>query len=161
VAVAMLVALEIIITRFLSLQLLGIRIGFGFIPIVLIAILFGPVFAGIGAAVADFLGVMLFGTAPFFPGFTVTAFLVGLVYGFLLYEQLKTWVRIGIAAFFVTVVLHMGLDTFWLYIILGDGVVAWLPIRITRTLVMLPVQIVCIRFICGELLLKRIEKIKG
>jgi ECF transporter S component (folate family) len=154
---AMLVALEIILTRFLSIQAPGIRISIGFIPIVVIAILYGPVVAGIGAAIADLMGVVLFGIGVPFPGFTVTAFLAGIIYGLLLYNRPKTLFRICIAAVIVTVVLQLGFDTIWLTIILEDGFIALLPFRIIRTLIMIPVQIVCIRFITGDKFLRHIS----
>jgi ECF transporter S component (folate family) len=157
--IAMLVAVEIILTRFLSIQLLsiGLRISFGFIPIVIIAIMYGPVSAGIGAAIADFLGASLFGYGAPFPGFTATAFLAGIVYGLLLYNRPKTLPRICIAVAIVTVVLQLGFDTYWLTIILGDGYIALMPIRIFRTLVMLPLQIIGIRFLTHDRFLKHIN----
>jgi ECF transporter S component (folate family) len=159
--IAMLVAMEIILTRFLSIQLLNIRIGFGFIPVVIIAIMYGSVYAGIGAAIADFIGVSLFGIGAPFPGFTATAFLAGIVYGLLLYNRPKTLPRICIAVVIVTVILQMGIDTYWLTIILGDGYIALMPVRIIRTLIMLPAQIICIRFLTQERFLKQINMAMG
>ena len=153
---AMLIALEVILTRFLSIQTPIVRISFGFIPIVLIAIMYGPLFAGIGAAIGDVLGVSLFSAFAPFPGFTLTAFLAGIVYGLLLHKHPKSLPRICIAAIIVTVALQFMLDTVWLVFFFEHGFIALLPTRIIRTLIMLPMQVICIRFITQERFMRHI-----
>ena len=55
--VAMLVALDIVITRFIAIQTPITRIGFGFLATSMCSMLFGP-FVGAGAAfMGDFLGL--------------------------------------------------------------------------------------------------------
>ena len=81
VTTALLTALEIVLSRFLSIQTQVTKIGFAFVPVVLAAVLLGPLEAGITAALGDFLGAMLFPTGPFFPGFTLTAFLMAAAEG--------------------------------------------------------------------------------
>lgn len=158
VLTAMLIAMEIVLTRFLSIQLPAIRISFGFIPIVVIAILYGPLFAGLAAAIADFIGVTLF--APFapFPGFVATAFAAGIVYGLLLYNKPKSWLRICLGAGIVVIIIQLGIDTQWVSMTMpGDEpvpYVALLPIRSIRTAIMLPAQIICIRFLTQERFMK-------
>lgn len=87
VQVAMLIAVEIVLSRFLSIPTPITKISFAFLPVAIIAMLYGPVYAGIAAALADFIGAMLFPTAPFFAGFTLTAFLTGVIYGLFLHKQ--------------------------------------------------------------------------
>ena len=86
---AILVAIEIVLNRFLSINTPGLKIGFSFVPIVIAAILFGPVKAGVIYALADLIGAILFPIGPYFPGFTVCAALMGIVYGFFLYKKEK------------------------------------------------------------------------
>ena len=64
--VSFLVATEIILSRFIGISTPIVRISFGFVPVALIAILHGPVYAGIGSALADFLGSILFPTGAYF-----------------------------------------------------------------------------------------------
>jgi len=152
--IALLIAIEVILSRFLSIQTPIVRIGFGFLPIVIIAVMYGPVYAGIAGAMADFLGAMLFPIGPFFPGFTITAFLIGVVYGFLLHKReanvIRSLIRVGIAAFIVTVLLQLGLDTLWISIITGSEYSAWLPLRAVRTAFMLPIQIIVISLVLAS-----------
>ena len=66
--VALLMALEIILTRFLSINTPIVRIGFGFVPVSLTAIMYGSLWAGAAYAIADVIGALLFPIAGYFPG---------------------------------------------------------------------------------------------
>ena len=76
VLMAMFVAVQIILSRFLSINLWNLKIGFSFIPIVLAGILLGPLSAGLVGLVADVLGATLFPIGAFFPGFSLTSFII-------------------------------------------------------------------------------------
>ena len=78
VTIAMLLALEIVLSRFLSIQTPVTRIGFGFIPLVIAGILFGPVPAAIVAGLADVLGALLFPVGTYYPPLTITSVLASL-----------------------------------------------------------------------------------
>ncbi len=143
--VALLIAIEIVLSRLLSVSTPIVRIGFGFLPISIVAMLYGPLYAGVAAAIGDFLGATLFPIGAYFPGFTVTAFLAGAVYGIFLYNQEKTLPRICLAVLIVTVFLNLGLDTLWLQMITGKGILVLLPTRLLKCVVMAPVQIAVIR----------------
>ena len=86
----LLLAAEIVLSRFCSIATWNIKIGFTFIPLVLSAGLFGPIGAGVLAALADFLGAILFPIGPYFPGFAFTQFCVGVVFGLLLQKN-RAW----------------------------------------------------------------------
>jgi len=161
VVIALLIALEIILTRFLAIQTPTIRISLGFVPIAIIAIMYGPIYAGVAAAVADFMGVSFFSAITPFPGFTVTAALMGFVFGLFLYNHRDRHlglVRICMAVLIVTIVLQFGLDTLWLQIITGRGFFEILPTRIVRTLIMLPLQLVCINLLVSERFYRHIAR---
>lgn len=88
VTLAFMIALEIILTRFLSVDVAGIaRIGFGFIPVAMVAIMYGPWFAGGAYALGDILGMLIFPKGAYFPGFTLTACLTGIIFGLILYKR--------------------------------------------------------------------------
>ena len=63
---AMMTALEIVLSRFLSINAWNLKIGFSFVPVVAAAMMFGPISAVIVAALGDFLGAILFPSGPFF-----------------------------------------------------------------------------------------------
>ena len=141
------IALEIILTRFCSINTPIVRIGFGFLPVALVGILYGPVWAGVGYMIGDVLGYLMFPTGPYFPGFTLTALLTGLVYGYILYKKQITWKRTLFAAAIVCCVLNLCLDTLWLQILYGQGILVMLPGRLLKVVIMVPTQTFLIRFV--------------
>ena len=154
VVMAFLIALEIIFTRFLSFQLPMVRVGFGFLPVAVAAIMFGPIWAGIGYTIGDLLGMFLFPTAGYFPGFTLSAFVTGLLFGLILHKKEITIKRTFIAAFFVITIVSLGMDTLWLSIILGKGFFALLPARIVKAVVMVIVEPLTITLVWNKIISK-------
>lgn len=150
VIIAFLIALEIILTRFCSINTPILRIGFGFLPVAIMGIKFGPWWAAIGYATGDILGMLIFPSGAYFPGFTLTAFLTGLVFGFFLYGKEVTWLRVLPASIIVVLGLNLFLDTFWLYILMGDGFIALVPARIIKCAVMLPLQLILIPLVWNK-----------
>lgn len=154
VVMAFLVALEIIFTRFLSINLPIARIGFGFLPVAITAIMFGPIWAALCYTVGDLLGMMIFPTGQFFPGFTLSAFITGLLYGILLYKKDITIKRAFFAAFIVLTCITLCLNTYWLHILMGKGFIAILPTRISEAILMLFVQGITIPFVWNNVISK-------
>jgi len=139
-----LLALDIVLTRFLSITAWNIRIGFGFVPVVLAAMLYGGLPAAILAALADFLGAILFPVGPYFPGFTLTAFLTGLTFGLLLYKKQSlrnTVLSVAIVQF----VLGLLLNTLWISILYHSPFMPLLATRVLQSLLLSVVQILTIR----------------
>ena len=88
VIVALLLALEIILGTFFTVNFAGIaKIGFGFLPIAMIAVLYGPLWAGSAYAIGDVLSWFIKPEGPYFPGLTLTCLLAGLVMGLFLYKK--------------------------------------------------------------------------
>ena len=73
VIVAMLVAFDVIFSRLLAFNVLIAKVGLGFAATAVCAMLYGPVWAGVCAALADLVGALPFPTGAYFPGFTATA----------------------------------------------------------------------------------------
>ena len=145
-AMALLIALEIILSRFLSLSAWNTKIGFSFVPVVIAAILLGPVYAGIVGALADFVGALLFPIGAYFPGFTLTAFLTGCVLGFFLHPK-QGWPRIIAAVGICQFVFSLFLNTLWISILYGSPYVPLLATRLVQCVILTAVQLVCIPLI--------------
>lgn len=152
VQIGLLIAMQVVLSRFLSISTPIAKIGFAFLPIAITGMLYGPVYAGLAGAAADLIGANLFPIGAYYPGFTLTATLVGVVYGLFLWKKPASWLRISLAAFIVTIFLHLGLNTVWLWRITGKGFWALLPTRIVQNAVMFPVQVFSIHLFCGRLL---------
>jgi len=144
VVMALLIALEIILTRFLSIETPTMRFGFGFLPVAIMAILYGPWWTGAAGVVGDLVGMTLLPKAAFFPGFTLTAFLTGVIFGLLLYKKPITWKRTFVAALAVNVICSLCLDTLWLSIMYGDSFLVLLPLRLIKAAIMVPLETVLI-----------------
>ncbi|MEA4939627.1 MAG: folate family ECF transporter S component [Christensenella sp.] len=82
---AMLIALQIVLSKFLMLQLTGsIRLSIDSVPILLSGIWFGPLAGGIVGLLSDLLGTLLFPTAGmYYPPLTAAFVLIGVCAGFL------------------------------------------------------------------------------
>lgn len=142
-AIALLTALEIILSRFLSISMWNTKIGFSFLPVVVAAILYGPLAAGTVGALGDFIGAVLFPIGAYFPGFTLTAFLTGLVYGFFLYRK-HGWPQIIAAVGINQLILSLLLNTLWISILYGSVYGPLLISRLPQTAILIVVQLICI-----------------
>jgi len=140
VYLGLLICLEVVFTRFLSIQTPIIRVGFGFLPIAAAGILLGPVWAGIAAAIADILGMMIFPKGAYFPGFTVSAFVGGLIYGVAFYKRHVSLFRSTIAVAAIIVIIDLFMNTYWLTIITGKAAKVILYPRLIKSVIMLPIQ---------------------
>lgn len=148
VYLSLFIALEVVLTRFLSIQTPIIRIGFGFLPVAISAMMFGPLPAGIAAALADIIGMMLFPSGgAYFPGFTLTAFLTGAIFGVFLFNKPKSLLRISVAVIIISLFVNLGLDTLWLKMITGKGYLALMPVRITKCIAIIPIEIPMIKLV--------------
>ncbi len=148
VLASLFIAIEIITTRFLSIQTPIIRISLDFIPLALSAIILGPYTAGIVAAIADIFGMLIFSRGgAYFPGFTFSSFVSGFLYGVILHKKRITLKRCFFAVITVLIVISVGLNTIWLVIITNKGAFAILSARIVKDMIMLPVQTFLIYYV--------------
>ena len=119
-----------------------IRVGFSFLPNVIIDFLYGPVVGGVFGGVMDIVKYLMNPTGPFFPGFTISAIVGAVIYGIILYRQKVTILRVFMAQLLVKVVVNLMLNTIWLVMLYGYGLAAILPGRIISNAVMLPIDTV-------------------
>ncbi|MGE5631544.1 MAG: folate family ECF transporter S component [Caulobacteraceae bacterium] len=145
VFVSLLIAMEVIFTRFLSFQTPIIRIGFGFIPIAFSGIMFGPLIGGLTGALSDIIGVTLFSSGAFFPGFTLSAFLGGVIYGLFLHRKPVTILNVAVSVLLITLFIDLGLNTLWLSMMTGKAVTVLLIPRAYKSAIMLPIQVITIQ----------------
>ena len=145
--VGVLIAIEIILSRFLAITTPIVKISFAFIPIVLIAIMYGKVYAGVASALGDFIGAILFPIGGYFPGFTLSAFLSGYLYGVFFYEKELTLKRTVTCVTIISLVVHLGLNSLWLYFMMNKAFLAILLPRIAQNLIVIPLQVIGITMV--------------
>jgi ECF transporter S component (folate family) len=154
--IGVLIAMEVILSRFLSINAPSVKIGFAFVPCALCAVLFGLAPTVILEILADLLGATLFPSGSFFPGFTLTAALRGLSYGLLLGKK-QTPARILMVVLFNQLVLGLCVNTLWISILYGSSFAALLVTRVVQCVVLIPVEFVVITAIVK--FGKRIKKV--
>ena len=141
---AVLIALEVVLSRFLSINLWSNKIGFAFVPVAVTAMLYGPLTTGVTAAIADVIGAVLFPSGAFFPGFTLTAFLNGVVYS-LAFHKRQTAPRILLGVIARELGFSLFLNTLWISIMYDSP---YFPLligsRLWQCLIMVPVQFIVI-----------------
>lgn len=143
---ALFISMDIVLRRLLSYQTPIVRIDFGFVPIAA-AMMFGPWVSGITAVMADLLGMLLLPKGPYFPGFTLSAFAAGAIYGLYLYKKQGTLLQITLASLTVTLLVEVGLQTLWLSILTGNAAVVIVSQRLIKAAFILPAQIVVIKLL--------------
>ena len=145
--VAVLVALEVILSRFLSIPTQFMKIGFAFVPLAVCGMLFGPWWAALCGGLADFLGAILFPIGPYFPGFTLSNALVGMMFGYCLYQKFSGWKHIAKAVAVNNLIISLLISTYWLHLLYGSPYLGLLPTRLGQNVVMIVLEFVVIRLI--------------
>ena len=87
VVMALMVALIFIFSRFLGVTTDVIHLGFDFLPVMVVACLYGPVWAAVTYMVGDLICAIGMPFGMINPGLTVVAGIIGLVYGFAFYNR--------------------------------------------------------------------------
>lgn len=129
---AMLVAMNIVLSRVLSIQAGPyIRITFSQIPIYLCSLWFGPVIGGLSGFLGDLIGTLIQGYAPN-PFISMAAILTGVLPGvmkrFAFHNQISWW-KLGIVFVMNGLIGSLGLTTLGLHIYYGT---AWAVLYATR-----------------------------
>ncbi len=138
--IGILVAMEIILARF-SIHTWNLKIGFSFIPVVVAAIFYGPVTAGLVGAIGDIMGYILFPVGAYFPGFTLTAFVTGMIFGFFLRKS-QSVLNVVLAVLCVQIFVSQFMTTYWISFLYGSPYWALFATRIYQTAAMIAVEII-------------------
>ena len=161
VVCGLMAALAIVISSTMSFYIPGteIKVGLSGLPNRAVDFLYGPVVGCIFGGVMDIVKFFIKPDGAFFPGYTLTAMLGGLIYGTFFYRlhikkpkdnristlimaNIKSLILIFIAEVLVKVLCNMGLNTLWSMMFTGKAFWALLPTRVTKNLIMIPVDTV-------------------
>ena len=117
-----------------------IRIGISDLPGMAVSVLFGPATGGIFWAVLDIVKYLVAPTGPFFPGFTISAAVNGVIFGLILYRRPLSLQRVFAAQLVSKVVVSLLINTAWLSMLYGNAFMVMLPARLLTNAVMLPID---------------------
>jgi ECF transporter S component (folate family) len=159
----LLVALQVVLSQVLGIETQYLRLSFAFVPSIIMGMLFGPLWAGIGCVLSDFLGMALFPKSAFFFGFTINAFIGGLIYGFFFYKKEITWKNAIGCSLATNILISLILTPIWLMMMYNQPLfswVIWAP-RLVKTIFMLPIQAI-LNYMVGRMvplqqLIKRVS----
>lgn len=160
VTLALLVALNIVLARFLSFNAWNLRIGFAFVSTFVGAYLYGPVGGAVVAGLGDVLGATLFPTGAFFPGFTVTAVVSGIIYGVFLNKK-QALPNVVIAVLLNQIICSLLLNSLWISILYGSPYKALLVTRSFQCVILTVVEIVTITILSQAFNRANIKRIAG
>jgi len=155
---AMMLALRVILGIFTNFTLAimpFVKIGFSFIPIVIVAYLFGPVCAGIVSGAGDVLSIILSNPTAFSmnPALTLCYVLEGILYGLVLYQSdlsLKYIIGAKAAALFLcalplnTIVLSAMMNIPYLTLLLYRSAVL-VPFAVVEVLIIILIKPLLLR----------------
>ena len=145
---AMLIAIDVVFSRLLALNILIAKVGLGFAAIAVCAMLYGPAWAALCAALGDLAGSLLFPTGAYFPGFTVTAALTGLFFGLFLYKNRPGLKQCFLAALTNGLTVTLVLNTAMISIGFGPKFGPLLVTRLAEFGAMLIIQTLVMTAIC-------------
>lgn len=113
--------------------------------------IFGPKYSAIIAGLGDLIGAILFPFGAYFPGFTISAAMMGLVYGIFLYKKpgeerkdFKFIIQLIVSSIIVLGGIKILLESVFLNVLYGKAYFAVIASRFTTQAIMLPVQVVTI-----------------
>jgi ECF transporter S component (folate family) len=106
-----------------------------------------PYLGGYRGCDGGFFGRYLFPIGTYFPGLTLSAALVGIVFGLFLYKRKEGWLPLAGAVAINCLIISLLLNTYWLTILMGKGFMVLLPVRIVQNLIMIPIQFFVIRLL--------------
>ena len=106
-----------------------LKIGFGSVVNQFVYFLFGPVVGGFYGGVLDLVKYVVKPTGAFFPGFTFNA-----------YQRPLTFKRTLAVHFIVIMVCNVFLNTLFLSMMSGKGILALIPMRLVKNMIMWPID---------------------
>ena len=139
-----------------------IKITFSFLAIAASGSLLGPVPAMICGALIDLLMYLIKPAGAFFPGYTLSAILSGLIFGLFLYKASgrKIFFLAPLSKLLVNIFINILLNTCWLKIFTGKAYTVLLGARIIKNLAAWPVESVILVLIIMFISKNRLRFIK-
>lgn len=127
----------------------SLRISLDHLALAPTAMLFGPVAAAAQGALCDVIAYLLRPSGPYFPGFTLSKLLLGIIYGVALYRiERPGMARIALTRLAVAVLLNILLNTVFLVMLYGPAKLYDLPVRALKSAVQWPVDCLLLAFVC-------------
>ena len=102
--------------------------------------IYGPVVGFLSGAVCDVLSWLIAPSSPFNPAFTLVEALGSFIFALVLYRTKVSVLRLFLSKFFVSLICNVLLTPIFLSMMYGKGVLVYLVPRITKNLILLPIE---------------------
>lgn len=114
-AMGMLVALNVVLAEACKITVIPnvLVLSFGFLPLAAAGMLFGVTPAVTVAVAADIIGALLFSSGSFYFGYTLTAFVTGLLYALFLHKKDFSVRRAALCQALVSLLCYALLNSLW------------------------------------------------
>lgn len=119
----------------------NLHIVFTFLFFAFGAIIYGPVVAAATGATADIVGFIAHPSGAFFPGYTLSAILSGLIYGLFLYRQRITVLRLILVKLIINYGINVGLGCLWSAMLFGKAYSFFFIASLLKNTLMLPIEV--------------------
>ena len=143
VACAMLLALGVALDYFGSFYLTPtIKITSSFLAIAIVGLLFGPISAMICGGLLDVIMWLIKPAGVFFPGYTLSALIGGMIYGLCLYRRAgkALFIMAPLSKLLVNVFVNMIINTYWSFLFTGKAYLVLLPARALKNIALWPIE---------------------
>ena len=146
---ALLLATFIILDRLITINTQFLAINLSLIPIMVAGMILGWKYSVLIGALGDLIGAIFWPFGAYFPGFTLSMALTGLIFGLFLYQNPNKENKHFIVKAIVSIIMVLGiinlvLDSIWLNIMYGKAVYVYISARIITQVVLLPIYIASI-----------------
>ena len=147
--VGLFLAIQMVLSSYGTIQVNdSLKISLAHLALAPTAMLFGPVAAAIQGAMSDILAFLLKPTGPYFPGFTISAALGGVIYGLFLFESDRKLWQIVLARAVIMVLVNIMLNTLFLTMLYGPSQAALLPVRALKNAMQFPIDCLLLTAVC-------------
>lgn len=159
---ALMIASFIVLDRFLTINTQFLAINLSIVAVMVTALLLGPKYSVIVAALGDLIGAIVFPFGSYFVGFTISSAITGLIFGLFIYQkpnkENKLFIlKAVISNILVLLLVNIFLNSCFLHIMYGKALMYYLGLRISTQLVLCPIYIAII-IALKPILMKFVEK---
>lgn len=119
-----------------------VEIRFQSVPVAAAGILLGPVMGGIIGALTDVLSYIIRPTGPYFPGFTLSTAITGVIFGVMMYGRHFDIKRLAVTQVIDSAAVSFLLNSLWLAMLYGVSFTESFVMRLPKNIVMLPIDLV-------------------
>ena len=143
VYIAMLCALNVVLSYFSVPLAPELRLGFSFLTMSVIGYLYGPAVGGICGLILDQVKFLVNPTGDYLLIWSIIEISAGFLYGLVLYKKKPSFARCLVAKFLVSLLCNIILTPLLLTVLYGGGLAAFITrisARILKNIILLPIE---------------------